>query len=267
VKLPTIYIPTLGRSEHQLTYSILPQNLQDKVIFVIRPAEKEVFKHNFPKNKLAICPEWVNNIGTTREFIKQIAGKTYHWVMDDDITKVRSRSHDPSREPRWQSQLVDWTELLYAVEKELSTAHCIGFAAGGTFPMHERMPYKENIGGFQWFCFSGEEDVKWDRVELCEDIDALLQMLTSGKRVIRFEKYLFYRGKDGQAGGCSTFRNKTRHNKAHKKMQELWPGLVKATLQTASRKGPSGYALSTGRDNTWLFLRVQWSKAAKQGKV
>jgi hypothetical protein len=133
--------------------------------------------------------------------------------------------------------------------------------------MHERMPYKENIGGFQWFCFSGEELVDWNRVELCEDIDALLQMLTSGKRVIRFEKYLFYRGKDGQPGGCDTFRNKSRHNKSHEKMQELWPNLVKATLQTASRKGPSGYALSVGRDSEWLFLRVQWSKAAKAAKA
>lgn len=261
MNLPTIFIPTLGRVSNQPTYTNLPPKLKRCVVFVVRSFEEAVFKKAYPEANIAICPESVVDLCTTREFIKKLAGNTYHWVMDDDITRVRQRDHVSDRKPRWQSKPVDWDELLHDIDCERETAHCIGLASGGTFPMVERMPYKENIGGLQWFIFNGAQDVDWTRVELCEDVDALLQMINSGKRVIRFEKYFFYRGKDGAEGGQKTIRTKERHNAAHHKMAELWPGIVKATLSTASRKGVSGYALSEGRDPEWLFLRVQWSKA------
>src|SRR5689334_20370759 len=114
--LPNIYIPTLGRIDKHTTYSLLPRFLQERVTFVVRGEEA----HGFTKfnTKILICPEWVCDSGTTRRFIQESAGDSYHWVMDDDIRSVSERG----------GGIADWYELLTEIEKYKNRGfRCLGF--------------------------------------------------------------------------------------------------------------------------------------------
>ena len=65
-----IYIPTLGRSDKQITFSQLPKFLQDKTTLVVQPHEKHLYD-NYP---IMVLPEDWMGISKTRKYIIENAG-------------------------------------------------------------------------------------------------------------------------------------------------------------------------------------------------
>ena len=178
MKYPDIYILTMGRPHKQLTYGLLPDFLKEKVIFVIRDFEVEFFKDKNYK----VCPEWVKNVSTTRKYIQQLAGDSYHWVMDDDIKLLYWRFFDtgpgredkllkkPATEEQWQQLCKDIAAMM---DKNFGLVTLSGM---GFIPSHKRFPYKEGLCGTQWFCMNGKlmKNVQWDRINLSDDFDGCL---------------------------------------------------------------------------------------------
>lgn len=266
MNLPIVYIPTMDRKERQLTYGILPDYLQERVIFVVRQHEEEFFKTAYGSDRVRVCPVWVNEISTTRKFIQELAGDSYHWVMDDDLTKVKKRDHDADRSPRWLSSPVDWLELCERVSADIdSGVAIIGFQPAGIIADLSRFPYKDFTKIQQWFCVNGSlcKNVEWDRAEAMDDYDGVLQTIAAGNIVRRYEKYLFTSDRFGAPGGCASYRKMESHNAGVLKLVEMWPGIVKARTTGASRKTDNTYTLSEGFTPEWLAVTVQWSKLAK----
>lgn len=267
MKLPTIYIPTYGRADRQLTYAEMPPKLQTRVVFVVRQEESAAFKDLYPNNQQLITTGTA--IELVREDIKVAAGNTYHWVMDDDIFAVRQRSYGPADRPltgtetrltRWRTVRVVWDELLTDVWQQLKEAHVVGFVSMANMPRAENLPLVINGRIMQWFCFSGDEKVKWNRLNLIEDLDACLQWLDQGLRIARFEKYCFAYADCGAPGGvqASTPRTTETNNAAVEALAAMWPQVVK--VKKPRLLGPGQYV---NVSDEWVLPQINWKKAYK----
>mgnify|MGYP003113311872 CR=1 FL=1 len=87
--IETLYIPTMGRTDTQVTYDNLPQKYRDMVLFVIPYHERNDYKYD--KKQLLVTPKDIKGIAATREFICRHAGEkslsclTNGWMMVTSI--------------------------------------------------------------------------------------------------------------------------------------------------------------------------------------
>ena len=81
-----IYIPTIRRFDKQFTFENLPKELQQKVIMVVEPAERPLYKYDCEYLELPnkIVGSWTQ-LSQTRKFIHQHAGKIKYAMIDDDL--------------------------------------------------------------------------------------------------------------------------------------------------------------------------------------
>ena len=76
-----LYIPTLGRSDKQITFDNLPKFLQDKTTLVVQPHEEHLY-NGYP---ILVLPEdWIG-ISRTRKIIMEHADDSLFGMLDDDI--------------------------------------------------------------------------------------------------------------------------------------------------------------------------------------
>ena len=73
--IDTLYIPTMGRTDIQITYDNLPYKYQKMVKFVIPKKEFKLMTKKYGDNQLLVTPNKVKGIASTREFICKHAGK------------------------------------------------------------------------------------------------------------------------------------------------------------------------------------------------
>ena len=224
-----IYILTMGRPHKQLTYNLLPDFLKEKVIFVIRDFEVEYFKDKNYK----VCPEWVTNVSTTRKYIQQLAGDSYHWVMDDDLKELWFRPFDPLSDKPWAKTLAteqDWINLCKDIEQKIKDGFgLIGFTTTGRIPSDKRHPFREGLCGISWFCVNGKltKHLDWNRQELAEDYNAMFQAITSGVRIGRYECYVTAFGVSNAPGGVSNHRTEQKLSQCHIQLISEYPKYVK----------------------------------------
>jgi hypothetical protein len=88
-----IYIPTIRRTDKQITFAGLPAELKQKVVMVVEPEERSLYKYDcdyleIPKE---IVGSWTQ-LAETRKFIHEQAGSIKYCVADDDITIKRRNS-------------------------------------------------------------------------------------------------------------------------------------------------------------------------------
>jgi len=81
-----IYIPTAKRESNQISYNNLPDILKKKVIMVLRPEDRDLYKYDC---EYLIVPEkmvgtWTE-LAQTRELIHKHAGTIKYAMIDDDI--------------------------------------------------------------------------------------------------------------------------------------------------------------------------------------
>ena len=79
-----LYIPTLGRSDKQITFDNFPKFLQDKTTLVVQPHEKDLYD-GYP---ILVLPEDWMGISRTRKFIMEHAGDNLFGMLDDDMDVV-----------------------------------------------------------------------------------------------------------------------------------------------------------------------------------
>jgi hypothetical protein len=88
-----IYIPTIKRADMQITFDNLPASLQEKVILVIDPAERDLYKQNVKLLELPkeVIGSWTQ-LAETRKFIHQHAGVIKYAMFDDDNIIIKRNS-------------------------------------------------------------------------------------------------------------------------------------------------------------------------------
>lgn len=87
-----IYIPTVRRADKQFTYENLPASLQERVVMVIDPAERHLYRCPCQYLELPdhIVGAWTQ-LAMTRKFIHQHAGTIKYAMIDDDLI-IRKRN-------------------------------------------------------------------------------------------------------------------------------------------------------------------------------
>ena len=85
--IETLYIPTMGRTDTQVTYDNLSQKYRDMVLFVIPHHERNDYKYD--KKQLLVTPKDIKGIAATREFICRHAGEKRFSMIDDDVIFYR----------------------------------------------------------------------------------------------------------------------------------------------------------------------------------
>ena len=76
-----IYIPTLNRSELQITWESMPTFVQDITTLVVQPHEKNLHGDK----PILVLPEDKYGITKTRKWIYDHAGDIEYGVFDDDL--------------------------------------------------------------------------------------------------------------------------------------------------------------------------------------
>ena len=76
-----IYIPTLGRSDNQVTFDNMSQNAQQVTRLVVQPKEQ----HLYPNYPILVLPDNDIGITETRRWIYKEAKGLKYGVFDDDL--------------------------------------------------------------------------------------------------------------------------------------------------------------------------------------
>ena len=115
-----IYIPTLNRSELQITWESMPTFVQDITTLVVQPHEKNLHGDKpilvLPENDIGICK--------TRKFIYEYANSRNqrYGVFDDDLIFLKRRSKG-SRPVKTEMSSDDWSELIDTTDKWFDNNH------------------------------------------------------------------------------------------------------------------------------------------------
>jgi hypothetical protein len=115
-----IYIPTIRRTDKQTTFAGLPAELKQKVVMVVEPEERSLYKYDcdyleIPKE---IVGSWTQ-LAETRKFIHEQAGSIKYCVADDDLTIRRRNSK------YWTNKSNMKTSSRAATPEEILTAFAI----------------------------------------------------------------------------------------------------------------------------------------------
>jgi len=88
-----IYIPTIRRTDNQISFNNLPKELQRKVIMVVESGERHLYNYDCEYLELPekIVGEFYQ-LAETRKFIYEHAGTIKYAVMDDDLIIRRRNS-------------------------------------------------------------------------------------------------------------------------------------------------------------------------------
>lgn len=110
--LDTIYIPTLGRTNKQITYDGLPDFVKDITYLVIQPHEKKLHQDK----KILVLPKSVKGIHNTRKWIYEKGKGTIWGMFDDDLVfqkRIGSKKTTMTKN--------DWKDMLNKTYSFLTT--------------------------------------------------------------------------------------------------------------------------------------------------
>lgn len=229
-----LYIPTINRQGKQKTAAAL-DTAGLPYTLVVPPDQVK----DFPGDDVLACP--AKGIRGTRQWIME-HGKGKFAMLDDDLTFYKRTKDGKLFRPITGEALRAMFKVIEAyldsfahlglTDKFMSQTKPRGCCHNGRFT--HLLAYNKRLFPAVHPTF---------RVEVCEEHDVNLQLLLAGKASVVLTEYS--KGESPRApGGCNTWRHQALEEKACKKMESLFPGLVKAD---------------------GIKIRVNWRGAAKQG--
>ena len=201
--IDTIYIPTLGRSDNQITFDNMTPNAQAITTLVVQPKEA----HLYPKHNILVLPENDIGITETRRWIYMNSMDIKYAVFDDDLKFIcRTPGEEKSKRPMNES---DWDYLLNKTSEWLDEFAWSGFRQGNLPPSGRE--YLESAGVNCAFFFNGnklpdESELDWS-LSTVEDISMVLQLFQNlindnhQKLINKFPDYVSWNGEKEMMGG------------------------------------------------------------------
>lgn len=207
--LQTIYIPTLGRVNSQITYDNMPEFIKEMTYLVIQPHEEEIFRKLYPTAKLKVLPNEIKGIATTRKWIVNDAGDLCYAMFDDDLKfikrninrQTRKKNKDKSSEPFTDAI---WREMIEKVNEWFEDGVGVGgFNYSGPPPKDTD---EFQFGNFaQVYFINGSKiyrnELDWS-IPWLEDTHFVLQCLKRGVKTRISDVYLHKCEKYWAEGGC-----------------------------------------------------------------
>ncbi len=244
-----IYIPTYGRSDHQVTWDNLPHAIKFNTKLVVQNREREKYE----KYPHIVLPWGLTGIGRTRQWlIENTTAK--HIVMIDDDLDFAVRRDDALARFRGATD-VDIHGMLEEMEWQLRHEFKLVGVSGREGANRNTEQFltvtrQMRIHGLDAEFFK-QANIRFDRLEFMEDFDATLQLLELGYPNCVLNHWVHNQRSGSNApGGCSEERTLEKHNQAALALKKLHPKFVKVVEKDTGNWG-----------GLRLDVYIQWKKA------
>ena len=258
--IDNIFIPTLGRSDNQITYDNLCDKWKSKTILIVQEHEA----HLYQNYNIQVLPAHIKSIAPTREWIaQQNIGKIYG-VLDDDLkfyrTRMKGETFDKSKRKMTDE---DFDELEQTIFSWLNDDIAVCGLSNAVRPPNINDEYEDIKSVSQLFFFDGKKipvyDISWNDCVVTEDTHVLLQLTKKGLKSRISNRFRYESAPPAMAGGCSTFRTIELQNESNLTLFKLHPGLVRLVEKEVTRGGFAG--------QTAIHAVVQWKKAYQTSMI
>ena len=258
--IETLYIPTMGRTDTQITYDNLPQKYRDMVLFVIPHHERNDYKYD--KKQLLVTPKDTKGIAATREFICRHAGKKRFSMIDDDVIfyrrnqKYYSDLGKKSNMDKSKRQMTeqDFDEMFELFNKWMDEGYThIGHRRANLPPLkksHDDICFFNSVHHIDGNKLSNIiNDINWTLCEVGEDANFMFEYLSMG--FINRKSCEFCVHWDSfQEGGCAMY-------KEHRKLQKKWGGHLVLVRKEMVGQGTHGHNIGTITEFTYRPKRMR----------
>lgn len=254
-----IYIPTMGRSDKQVTYQSLSPNLRARTNLVVPHKERDLYA-GYPH---LVTPPSIKNIGDTRQWIYEYhhkaRGERKFVMCDDDLTFAMRRKDDPTK---FSTQITasQMDRIFYDLANLLDVHAFAGILPreGGN---RVTKKYISNSRLIRVYAYKTDvlhqHRVKFNQCGTMDDFDVALQLLTKGESNGVLCYAVQNQGGSQAIGGAALYRTMDTHAKSAQTLKERHPDFV--TLVTKKTKVSWG-----GGERTDVI--IQWKKAYESGK-
>lgn len=247
-----IFIPTLGRSERQITYSYLPDKWKDKTKFVI-PWEENSFA-DLPTVK---TPPEVKGIAATRQHIMELpqARNNKVFMMDDDL-----HFHHRIEKKLVKSTEEEVGQALDMMDNWLDEVPCVGFTSrfGNNWITEDYVECHRPCMAYGLDEHTlRTNNIKFNDLDVCEDYHVFLSVLKLGMKNRMTAKYTVSSPSVNKNGGCAEYRTKDMVESSMKKFIELHSPYAKYRETESDTQG-----FEIGKE-----LRISWRKCYEESKA
>lgn len=233
-----IFVPSKGRCHKQSTVNLLVKaGLQPTV--VVEPQDYDEYVEALPKGTRIFCMTEDNQgIAYVRNVILQYAREARiggYWMLDDDITRINTH-------PLRKTVEADiTTALMYATGEFDRSGVAQGALEYSQFAWGADGKMKRN--GYCDVCvyvnpWKIPSTVRYrSEMNLKEDRDFTLQILSAGCRTARVTNFSFQAPKNGsnKGGLHDTYQQTGREVEAVERMVKKWPGIVTHQIKPDGR--------------------------------
>jgi len=269
-----IYIPTMHRTDNQITYQHIPEEWRDIVYLVTVPEDVEELEKNYPGVNLLVPPPEVKGISKVRQWVLENSLSKYAWMMDDDQKFYKRLPndwhlkylHDKEFFPENPfGQMVQDTYDLITQEKTEFGKKFFGVGLSARQGNNNAFPktVTYNTRMYNTYCLDVElflkENIRFDEFKVMEDFNVTLSFLTRGYPNAVLYEYCWGQIESNMAGGCSEYRTFQVQGEHAEKLYEKFPKFV-TVVEKDSKSWGEG--LTTRKD-----VRVQWKKAFESSQT
>lgn len=238
----TIFIPTRGRIDKQVTLASLPKELLDRVVLVA-PKEEVKALRQLHSNVVA-QPSSVINIAQKRAWIiKHLCDTDKLLMMDDDLYWNSRQVTDANGKEQFVKEFFDdergKTRLLLANPKHVVAAvkefskylDKYAHAGFGSRMGNSRIPEATRtttrmMHALGYVTNIAKKEIVFNRINQKEDFDYTLQLLRKGfNNIVIHHTFVETKGY-GMAGGCKEEREAVGHDDSAYRLAELHPEFV-----------------------------------------
>ena len=278
VEMPTldkIFIPTVNRVNEQITYQGLPDDLKQKVVFVVQEWEREKYPY---EAEYLVLPSEVNLndyfcISKTRKIIYEAGQDIKYAVLDDDLTFKRrnarywtGQSNMPMSKRVATSDEIRTMFETYSKWLDEPDVTICGCGHDENPPASTEFRSNGSLGSALWI--NGPKfkhilpELDLTSVKVAEDTYFLLQMLTRGFGNRVSNEFLFHNSSvhkksvKSDIWDAQTFENTRRD---HEYIASKLPDFFKVLYDENGDRVAGGF-------RNFGKTRVSWSKAYKSSQ-
>jgi len=198
-----IYIPTVRRTDRQISYNNLPDELKKRVIMVVEPGERHLY--NYPCEYIEIPEKLVGTwtqLAETRLLIHKHAGEVKYCVADDDILiKRRNAKYWTGKSNMEKSKCLATEEEILSMyeivdkwldEKDIGV---VGLSDAGIPPQSNY--YEDTRGVYSYIFYDGRmlskviDDMDITSIRIAEDVLFLFEVLSRGINTRKATEWLY----------------------------------------------------------------------------
>lgn len=220
-----IYIPTVRRTDNQITFNNLPEELKKRVIMVVEPGERHLYNYEC---EYLLVPEklvgtWTQ-LAETRLMIHKHAGATKYAVLDDDvIIKRRNAKYwtgesnmEKSKRSATGEEISDMYEIVSKWMDEESIG-VVGLSDGGTPPAATE--YEDTKPVYTYLFYDGRmiskviDEMDIATLRIAEDVLFLFEALSRGINTRKSNEFMY--------------DNRSMVDKNLAESREVWTGMFK----------------------------------------